>query len=290
MALLSLAAEAAREDPRFSFAVAHVDHGLRGKASAADAAFVRREAARRRMPFSLARAPVKAFAAREKTGIEESARILRYRALAAVARARRCGAVLTAHTLNDQAETVFMNLVRGAGPSGLAGMAPAAPWPVPVPGRAPRLLRPLLDVPRERLVKRLRAEKTPFRTDATNAEPVFFRNRVRPALAAWERERPGLFERVGRLAALLRDEEAYWESRFPVSPRRLDLGLFKRYHIVEQRRILRRKFGFASFQAVERARAFALDAGPATRQSVPGGWVEKKGGSLVFRPLHKGTP
>jgi tRNA(Ile)-lysidine synthase len=290
MALLDLACRSLAERPRRKafLAVGHVDHGLRGRASAADAAFVRREARRRGLPVRVERAPVKAWAARHKAGLEEAARVLRYQALGGMARAWRCGAVLTAHILDDQAETVLMNLIRGTGPAGLGGMAPDAPWPAPTPGPGPRLLRPLLETRRPEILSYMKDRKLSFRVDVTNDTPAFFRNRVRPVLKDWERERPGLYERIGRLAALVRDEEAFWDARLGPPVHRLDLGRFKRYHIILQRRILRRNFGFASFPTVERARAFALDPGPAPRQSVPGGWLEKRRGFLLFRPLAKG--
>lgn len=270
-------------------AVGHVDHGLRGRASVADAAFVGREAARRGLPFRLARAPVRALALREGRGTEDAARRLRYRALLRMARGLRCEAVLTAHTLDDQAETLVMNLIRGTGPDGLGGMAPDGSWPFPGAGRL-RLLRPLLDVPRRSVEVFLRREKVPFRTDATNAQPLFFRNRVRPVLKAWERERPGLSDRLARLADLLRDEEAFWASILGPRRKSLELTPFKSYHKAFQRRLLRRTFGLASFASVERARAFALDASPARRQSIPGGWVEKAEGRLRFRPLKPLSP
>jgi tRNA(Ile)-lysidine synthase len=290
MTLLDAAAQVGGKEPPF-FAVGHVEHGLRGRSSRADASFVQREARRRGLPFRLLRAPVKAFARRERLGTEEAARILRYRALARMARLLRCDAVLTAHTLDDQAETVVMNLIRGAGPAGLAGMAPVSPWPVPAASTAGLpLLRPFLSIRRREITRYLRKRKVPFRTDATNAQPLFFRNRIRPVLAGWDRERPGLVDRLGRLAEILRDEESFWEE-FLGSLRRkgrgkgLALASFKKYHKVIQRRLLRRAFGLSSFFAVERARDFALGAGPAPRQSVPGGWIEKRGGRLLFRKL-----
>lgn len=288
MALLEAAALWAKASGAF-LAVGHVDHGLRGRASTADAAFVRRAAARHGLAFRLARAPVRAFARREGRGLEESARLLRYRTLAAMARALRCGGVVTAHTLNDQAETVVMNLIRGAGPDGMGGMAPASAWPFPGV-RGLRLIRPFLGTRRADILDFLRSRRAPFRTDATNAQPLFFRNRVRPVLASWERERPGLAERLGRLAELMRDEESFWEEALGPRRKHLELTPFKSYHKAFQRRLLRRTFGFSSFTAIERARAFALDPGPARRQSIPGGWVEKTRGVLSFRPLKLSTP
>jgi hypothetical protein len=111
-------------------------------------------------------------------------------------------------------------------------------------------------------------------------------------LRAWEKVRPGLLERVGRLAEIQRDEEDFWRRRGKglVLRRKkgvpaLDLRVFLSYHKAEQRRALRRHFGLSHFTALERARAFA--GSPAPRVSVPGGWIEKDARTLVFRPLEQ---
>jgi tRNA(Ile)-lysidine synthase len=258
---------------------------LRPRASTADARFVRGQASARGIPFRLENIPVRRFARREGLGIEEASRVLRYRALAGLASNLRCSVVLTAHNLDDQAETVVMNLIRGAGPDGLGGMAARSPWPVPTPKTNNLLLlRPLLDVPREDILRYLRETRVPFRTDATNTQPVFFRNRVRPILKAWERERPGFRERLARLADILRDEQDYWKTLMLPFPRRdgLPLPSFRKLPVAFQRRLLRHLFGFSSFAALERARAFALDPKFAVRQSVPGGHLVISEGRLFF--------
>lgn len=282
-ALLALAADEARESGRF-LAVGHVDHGLR-RASAGDAAFVRRAAARLGLTAAVLKVPVRRRAAGRGLSGEEAARVLRYEALARLARRFRCPAAAAAHTADDQAETVLINLLRGTGPAGLGGMSPSSPWPV---GRGPRLLRPLLGARRGDLRAFLKTRRQPFRRDATNDQPLFLRNRIRPTLAAWEAERPGAVERIARTAALLRDEEAWWERRLASVGDRLELARFKRYDVALQRRLLRRAFGLASHAAVERARAFALDPGPARRQSLPGGWAVKRDGRLLFQELSGG--
>jgi tRNA(Ile)-lysidine synthase len=288
MALLDAAATHAHAKKIF-LAVGHVDHGLRGTSSAADAAFVRRETLRRGLPFQLMRVPVKAFAAREKMGLEQAARTLRYQALARMARRLTCDAVLTAHTLNDQAETMLMNLIRGTGPDGLGGMTPTSSWPVPGrPGdKQPTLIRPFLDVTREEIIAHLRRSHTPSREDATNADPTFFRNRVRPLVGLFEKERPGFLDRMGRLASLLQDEETYWKTTVAALCRRnkIEAATFKKYHTALQRRILRHRLPLTSFAAVERARLFILNPGTAVRQSVPGGWIEKRNEHFTFRRL-----
>jgi tRNA(Ile)-lysidine synthase len=117
--------------------------------------------------------------------MEDAARELRYTALASLARRFRCPRVATAHTLDDQTETVVLNLLRGTGPSGLAGMVDRGPWPVSIPGRRPSLLRPLMIFSKKEILRYLQSRGLPFRVDATNALPLFLRNRLRPVLRSW---------------------------------------------------------------------------------------------------------
>lgn len=273
--------------------VAHVNHRLRGKASDADRRFVSRRAARRGTPFLTATADTRAWARRRGRGLEEAARALRYAFLARLARRVRCGVVLTAHTLDDQVETFFLNLLRGAGPRGLAAMAEESPWPVKS-ARPLRLIRPLLAVRRDVLRAYLRRRGVPFRVDATNRSPAFLRNRLRPVLRSWERLRPGFLERVGQTCRILRDEETFWRAQLDrllppgTDGRRktvLDAGRFIRYHGSVQRRILARLLPGADFDRLERTRALFVDK-RARRGSLilPGGWVEKRGERLFIHP------
>jgi tRNA(Ile)-lysidine synthase len=271
-------------------AVGHVDHGLRGRASQADAMFVQNECARRGIPFGVLGVPVRAWARRRRRGLEDAARELRYRSLAQLARQFRCASVATAHTLDDQVETVFLNLLRGTGPAGLAGMAEAGPWPFSGSGRTPRLIRPFLNVPKKEILRYLRARKIPFRVDASNALPLFLRNRLRPVLRSWDTLRPGFFQRVAQTAKILRDEEDFWRTRAAFRRRtrrvRLERTPFLRYHVAEQRRRLRHLYGLTRFDVLERVRLFAADhaRGPL---DIPGGRVSKVGKFLIFHSPQK---
>lgn len=263
--------------------VGHVDHGLR-RSARADARFVADQAARRGLRCVVTRVAARARARARGRGLEDAARELRYAALARVARREKCLAVVTAHTQDDQAETVVMNLARGAGPTGLGGMAPRAP----LPGDPNLVLaRPFLDVPKQLLLAHLRSQRIPYRVDETNALPLFTRNRLRPILARWERERPGFTERVARTARLLRDEEDFWRTRVGADRRkkpagRLDRRMFLRYHRAEQRRRLRLVFGLTHFDSLERVRRFAADRAPGPLD-LPEGRVAKTGRFLIFK-------
>jgi tRNA(Ile)-lysidine synthase len=168
--------------------VATVDHGLRA-GSRAEAKAI--GALARRFGFSH---EILAWrGAKPKTGVEAAARAARYRLLTEFARRLGAEAVATAHTLDDQAETVLMRLAAGSGPAGLAGMRPRDMRDGVV------LLRPFLGVRKARLVATLRRTGIAWAEDPMNADPAFARPRLRAAGAALARE--GLTpERMGRLA------------------------------------------------------------------------------------------
>ena len=174
----------------------HVDHGLRGGESRADAAYVRRLTGRLGVPVTVVTAEVGRYRSRpRRASLEAAARHARYGAFADAARETDASVLLVAHTADDQAETVLMNLMRGAGLRGVSGMTPDAPFP-PVPGEPcpppVRLLRPLLDVRRTEVVRYLRSRRLRPRSDPSNADPRHLRNRIRNELAPlMERLRPG---------------------------------------------------------------------------------------------------
>ena len=178
-----------------------VDHGLR-KEAAAEAVAVKRLARKLGVPHRILRWRGK----KPKTGLPEAARAARYGLLAAAAMRAGYGHVLTAHTLDDQAETVLFRLARGSGLVGLAGMAPAVPLPIPG-GSAIFLVRPFLHVPKSRLIATLEAARIAYSEDPTNRDPHFTRARLRALMPVLARE--GLDARgLARLALRVRRVEA----------------------------------------------------------------------------------
>ena len=186
--------------------VAHLDHGLR-KDSRADARWVT-ALARQLGHESLARrVNVKALAAGSGDNLEQAARRARYKFLARVAKEKQAVVVLTAHTMDDQAETVVLNLLRGSGMDGLSGMDPARRlgW-----GSEIILARPLLGWARrtdtENYCRRLAVE---FLTDAMNTDEKFTRVRVRRQLLPQMKSfNPKIIEGLARTAELLREDFA----------------------------------------------------------------------------------
>jgi len=164
-----------RSGHRWTLQLGHVDHGLRPE-SRREAEHVQRLGARWQVPVLVEMVDVAAVHRREGGSLEEVARRLRYDALLRLARACHADAIAVAHTRDDQAETVLMRLVRGAGLAGTAGM----PYARPLEER--RLVRPLLDCWRQELETCVRAEDLPTVEDPSNHDPRFLRNRIRHQL------------------------------------------------------------------------------------------------------------
>ena len=181
---------------RWRLAVVTVDHGMR-PGSAADAAFVADHAKAIGLPARVCTLTPGDLARHRPAGPEGAARAARYEALWPAADELGCPWLATGHTLDDQAETVLLQLLRGAGPDGLAAMAV----------RTGRLLRPLLGVRRAETRSCCAAAGLAWREDPTNAGDGPLRNRVRHhLLPLLEELRPGATQTLARTAALAADE------------------------------------------------------------------------------------
>ncbi len=206
VALLSAMA-ACRAETGMVVSAVHVHHGLRGAEADGDAQFVADLAKQLELPLRVERGDVAMLAATRGQGIEEAARALRYRVFHELLASREVDAVATAHTLDDQAETVLLKLLRGAWTEGLGGIAP-----VVASAGGGRIVRPLLEVTRAEIVAYLEARGQPWREDTTNLEQTFTRNRVRHTLLPQLRDfQPRIAEHLARMAAVARDEEAWWD-------------------------------------------------------------------------------
>ena len=178
-----------------------IDHALRPEA-AREAAAVKHLARR----LGVSHRTMRWRGSKPKSGLQEAARIARYRLLAQVAAAADYTHILTAHTLDDQAETVLFRLARGSGLIGLGGMAYASPLPVGGETRA-FVVRPLLPLPKARLLATLRAAGIAYSEDPSNQNPRFTRARLRTLMPRLALE--GLDARgFARLAARMRRADA----------------------------------------------------------------------------------
>ena len=238
--------------PRMDFTLraVHVHHGIRGAEADRDEAFSEKLCAKLDIPFQAVHVAAPAYAAQHGLSLEEAARILRYEALEAARQqlgqtlvARMSNApvpdsartsdspaftagspsrlldarsmkglpassapaawIAVAHHLDDQAETVLHNLVRGAGLRGLAGME----------NRRNHVIRPLLSIKREDILKWLKQYDIPYVTDSTNADPHYTRNRIRSTVLPELREiNPEASAHIAHSAALLREADAYFHA------------------------------------------------------------------------------
>jgi tRNA(Ile)-lysidine synthase len=182
-----------------TLSVVHVNHQLRGAESDADQAFVAHLAHAAGLPLHTRHAPIAA-----GDNIEQAARQARLAFFAGLIAANHMDKVATAHTEDDQAETVLLRLLRGAGPTGLAGILPV---------RDP-LIRPLLDLPRQSVRDWARERGLTWREDSSNADPAFARNRIRAELLPqlehdWN---PALKPLLAQTARLTRQDNAYLEA------------------------------------------------------------------------------
>ena len=192
--------------------IAHFNHRLRGREEAkADGDFVRRLAARLSIPCSVGSGDTARYADQNGLSIEDAARRLRYRFLGQVAGRTGATAVAVGHTGDDQAETVLLHLIRGAGLDGLRGMLPRATWPF---GSGPDLVRPLLALSRSDTELLNRELEIVPREDPTNLAPSATRNRIRHEVMPLLREiNPLVDQALNRLANIAAAEVAYMESQ-----------------------------------------------------------------------------
>ena len=308
MALL-LAMAACRAETGIVVSAVHVHHGLRGAEADGDAQFVADLAKQLEMPLRVKRGDVAMLAATRGQGIEEAGRALRYRVFHELLASREVDAVATAHTMDDQAETVLLKLLRGAWTEGLGGIAS-----VVASAGGGRIVRPLLEVTRADIVAYLEARGQPWREDTTNLEQTFTRNRVRHTLLPQLRDfQPRIAEHLSRMAAVARDEEAWWDrelarvmpgvvlpgrpvrgggransTRPDVAELSMELERLRTMHPALQRRILRaaaEQLGVAlSFDQTEALRTLVVAAQPGAGRR---GRVELGAGVAAERTLRE---
>jgi tRNA(Ile)-lysidine synthase len=192
----------------------HVHHGIRGAEADKDAEFVQALCQQLDVPLHLQHTDVPAHAKEHGETMEEAARNVRYAVFRELCVRGAAETIATAHTLSDQAETVLMKLLRGTWTEGISGIHPVLELaPKDAAPAAGRVVRPLLGVTREEIEEFLRAQDQPWREDASNADAVHTRNRIRhtllPALRA---ENPKLDTTLANLAEVARAEQAHWQA------------------------------------------------------------------------------
>lgn len=298
---------ALRQPLRLTLVAATLDHQLRGPAGAADVAFVCEQATALGLLCIREARDVPAYAAHHRLSTEEAAREVRYAFLADVARATKSPLVATAHTADDQAETVLMHFLRGSGLSGLKGMLPRAPLPLTASLRdaeqeasgsppqsptsnpqSPTLVRPLLYTPRAEIEAYLADLGLEPRQDATNVDLSYFRNRLRhELLPILERYQPNIRQVLARSAEALASEwtfiegetDAAWTrlAQADESAVRFERGPFLALPDALQRHLLRRAVAHlrpllrdVSWEQITQALAVAREGTTGAAATLPG--------------------
>lgn len=263
-----------REALGIAVSAAHFNHCLRGAESDGDEAFVRSFCAAHGIELTVGRGDVSAFAAGSGRSLEDAARIRRYEFLESLP----CDWLATAHTADDNAETVLLHLLRGSGLRGLCGIPP-------VRGK---LVRPLLGVTRQEVIAFLQVEDIPWREDSTNAGDGCLRNRLRHhVLPLLKQEAPDLSQKLLRQSELLRGDDAFLEeaaqalcqgSDTPDSYRISPLlaapdALQKRALRLILRRCLPQDVSLAHIEALQ---ALLRSENPSAQLSLPGGLTVRR--------------
>ncbi|HEY3928546.1 MAG TPA: tRNA lysidine(34) synthetase TilS [Candidatus Koribacter sp.] len=223
--------------------VVHLHHGIRGAEADEDERFVVGLAEQFDLAVSVERVDVPAHGQRKKLSLEASARELRYEFFKKLLETKVCEKIATAHTLDDQAETVLLRVLRGTGTRGLAAIPP---FRNASPALVARIVRPLLGTRREEIESYLHGLGQTWREDTSNRDPKHLRNRVRhELLPLLEREfNPAVREGLVTLAEIARVEEQYWSLQMSAlrpliaDPERIERSTFLALPLALRRRML----------------------------------------------------
>jgi tRNA(Ile)-lysidine synthase len=288
VALLHVLRELERRGELTVAGVGHFNHQLRGAEADADEQFCRDLARTWSTVVVVDRADVAAEAERAGRSIEDAARSLRYAFLERAAGDVNAEVIAVGHTLDDQAETLLLRLIRGSGSRGLAGIRP----------RAGVVVRPLLEISRDDLREYARRYALPFREDASNHDVRIPRNRVRHELLPLLREySTGIVPLLARAAATARADEEYLEQRAIESATsivlrkergiELDAAALRALPAALAARVARRALEtttadrFIGYQHIERLLELA-DAPDGSLAALPGQYAMRQGGAIVL--------
>ncbi|MBW2367246.1 MAG: tRNA lysidine(34) synthetase TilS [Deltaproteobacteria bacterium] len=200
-------------DHQWRIGVAHLNHGLRPGNAQRDESFVIKLAQNLKLPFFTETADVEAFKHRHRLSLEEAARNVRHRFLGQVARQNGFSIIALGHHADDNAEQILLNLIRGSGLTGLAGIPPVRT--IPVENTRPlQIVRPLMEVTKANIVGFLSDFHLACVIDETNTDFKFRRNRIRHELLPMLRDNynPNIINTINRLASVIRTDNAWTDQ------------------------------------------------------------------------------
>ena len=200
-----------QKELQISLHIAHLNHALRGDEAEGDAQYVEKLAQKLGIPATLEKRSVKTYQKAQRLSLEEAAREVRYAFLAETAKTVGAESVATGHTLNDQAETILLHIIRGTGTRGLRGLQPRQI--LQFSGQKLVVIRPLLDIGREETEAYCKRHRLSPRTDSSNFSTDLLRNRVRlELLPLLKHYNKGIIDSLLRISRIAADDLAFLES------------------------------------------------------------------------------
>lgn len=223
--------------------VAHLNHCLRGSASDSDAEFVKSISKVLGLSFYLARENVKQYQKKHRLSLEEAAREVRYSFLKEIAAKEAFNKIALGHNSDENAELVFIQLLRGSGALGMAGIPPVRE----------NIVRPLIHIQKTAILDYLSEKKQPYIVDMSNTDTKFLRNRIRHTLIPELKKfyNPNIIDTINRFSSIMRSEEVWIDSIIEplfddilfytkADEIALDVSKLKTLHVAAKRRVVRR--------------------------------------------------
>ena len=226
-----------------SLAAAHLNHGLRGRDAREDARFAQDMAGKLGIPFISKEVDIKAIRRERGGSLEEVARAERYAFLCSAAKKMGCKKVALGHTMDDNAETVLMNLLRGSGVKGIGGIPPSRPL-----NGGLQIIRPLILASKKEIIAFLKKEKASYRTDRTNRDTDFRRNKIRHELIPLLKRdfNPKVASVLNDTATVMRQVDEYLETEIQrlisgIVNRRKGVSVLKRAQLLKLHPFMRKE-------------------------------------------------
>ena len=184
----------------FEIIVAHINHGLRENAKL-DEKYVIEYCEKNNIQYFVLHTNIKEIAEKEKRGLEETGRIIRYNFFDEILAKTKSNKIAIAHNSNDNVETIIMNIIRGSGLSGLKG----------IEAKLDNYIRPLIEIEREEIENYCEKEKLNPRHDESNDENIYTRNKIRNIAIPYVKEElnPNILEAITRLSEIAKDDLNY---------------------------------------------------------------------------------
>ena len=267
--------------------VCHLNHQLRGRSANTDARFVENLARNYGLQFEIGKTSVRTLATRKKLSIETAGRIARYEFFARAAKRKKCRTVFLAHHADDLVETFLINLFRGAGMTGLAGMREISTRRID--DIELTIARPLLGVWRNEIDRYVDATHLKFREDASNRDLSSLRNRIRHRVIPYLEKTlsRNIRASIWRAATITAEEESFFDELLPERLTELEAKQLRVMPLTLQRRTLRKwlrmhKVADVNFALVERVRDLVELTSRIAKTNLPGDRHVRRRAGKIF--------